>query len=605
MDIQSNAGRWLTTKGLSAVCGLLPTLLGVVVLLGWYTHNVTLIQVSPTFVPMQYNTALGFLVCGMGLILAVRASAKGALAFGALAAMIGVLTLVEYVFGVDLGIDQLLMEHYVTVATSNPGRMAPNTALCFSLTGFALLLSANAQAPQRSVVVVSVLGSLTFGLGVIAFAGYAMGLETAYGWGHLTRMAVHTSAGFIVLGVGLVAHAWARTDTTMERLPSWFSTVVGIVVLTFTLSLWQALNAVEAIGIAQYFVITFGVVLALALSVAVNLSGVSQRRAHALEAAHHNLEGQVEERTKEIQQEITERQRAGEALVAKENQLRIALDNLPGAMAYVDADMKMVVCNERYRKMYDFPEELVRPGGHLPDLFRYLAENGQYGPGDIDALVAERIESVRNPSDKVFEDRTLDGHIHHVRRRRVEGGGTVTVITDVTEQRRAEDIFKTVVDQLPSAVCLKDSDGRYTLANSVFHDWFVKPGDEIIGKTTLDVYPKETADVIQALDAEIIKSKKTIEKEITEPFIDGSEHIMRVIKFPVCGDDGEVIAVGAVESKITDLRKTIDEAEKAKNRAEFMNKMAVGRELKMIDLKKEIDELLEKMGEAPRYADTG
>ncbi len=303
-----SAFNWPKAISITAVCWFSPILLGVVVLVGWHTHNVTLIQVLPTFVPMQYNTALGFLVCGLGLLLAVRASAKGALAFGALAAMVGILTLIEYVFGVELGIDQLLMEHYITVATSNPGRMAPNTALCFSLTGFALLLSAIAQSHQRAVVAISVLGSLVFGLGIIAFAGYAMGLETAYGWGHLTRMAVHTSAGFIVLGVGLIAYAWNCTDTTMEGIPSWFSTVIGIIVLTFTLSLWQALNAVEAIGIAQYFVITFGAVLALALSVAVNRSVVSHRRALALEEARNNLEAQA----RELTEEIAERKRAEE-----------------------------------------------------------------------------------------------------------------------------------------------------------------------------------------------------------------------------------------------------------------------------------------------------
>ncbi|KKL68166.1 hypothetical protein LCGC14_2127690, partial [marine sediment metagenome] len=48
------------------VSGVLPTALGCLVLFGWYTHSVTLIQVSPYFVPMQYNTALGFLFCGLG-----------------------------------------------------------------------------------------------------------------------------------------------------------------------------------------------------------------------------------------------------------------------------------------------------------------------------------------------------------------------------------------------------------------------------------------------------------------------------------------------------------------------------------------------------------
>ena len=34
------------------------------------------------------------------------------------------------------------------------------------------------------------------------------GVSTAYGWGHLTRMAVHTALGFMVLGIGVFAVAW-------------------------------------------------------------------------------------------------------------------------------------------------------------------------------------------------------------------------------------------------------------------------------------------------------------------------------------------------------------------------------------------------------------
>jgi hypothetical protein len=43
-------------------------LLGLVVLFGWHTGNRTLVQVLPQFVPMQYNTALGFVFCGAALL---------------------------------------------------------------------------------------------------------------------------------------------------------------------------------------------------------------------------------------------------------------------------------------------------------------------------------------------------------------------------------------------------------------------------------------------------------------------------------------------------------------------------------------------------------
>ena len=129
-------------------------LLGMLVLVGWYTHNTALIQVSPAFVPMQYNTALGFALAGLGF-LALQLGATRWQKLAALAVLlVGVLTLIEYLFRVDLGVDQLFMEHYIGVKTSHPGRMAPNTALCFSLTGLSLLIAqARDRAPRRLAVI--------------------------------------------------------------------------------------------------------------------------------------------------------------------------------------------------------------------------------------------------------------------------------------------------------------------------------------------------------------------------------------------------------------------------------------------------------------------
>ena len=56
------------STGTVLVTGGLSLLLGTIVLIGWYTQNQSLIQINPAFVPMQYNTALGFFVSGMGLI---------------------------------------------------------------------------------------------------------------------------------------------------------------------------------------------------------------------------------------------------------------------------------------------------------------------------------------------------------------------------------------------------------------------------------------------------------------------------------------------------------------------------------------------------------
>ncbi|HSE92034.1 MAG TPA: PAS-domain containing protein, partial [Methylomirabilota bacterium] len=95
-------------------------------------------------------------------------------------------------------------------------------------------------------------------------------------------------------------------------------------------------------------------------------------------------------------------------------------------------------CNNRFKEMYIVPQELLQPGRPYAHFLRYLAEHGYYGEGDVDTLVARRVESLRNPSGKSFDDHAPDGRWFRILRRRVAAGGTVTVMTDVTEQKAAE-----------------------------------------------------------------------------------------------------------------------------------------------------------------------
>ncbi|MGE0736966.1 MAG: PAS-domain containing protein, partial [Alphaproteobacteria bacterium] len=139
-----------------------------------------------------------------------------------------------------------------------------------------------------------------------------------------------------------------------------------------------------------------------------------------------------------VMTEITEQKAATQALADKETQIHLALDNMPGALVYTDENLNIVICNDRFREMYPAPVELLQPGRPYPQFLRFLAEHGYYGDGDVETLIAKRIESLRNPSNKSFEDRTPDGRVYRIRRRRVDAGGVVTVMTDITEQKQAE-----------------------------------------------------------------------------------------------------------------------------------------------------------------------
>ena len=169
---------------------------------------------------------------------------------------------------------------------------------------------------------------------------------------------------------------------------------------------------------------------------------------------------------------------------ASEMQLHVALDNMPGALVYTDDDLNIVFCNGRFKEMYPAPGELLTPGRPYPGFLRFLAENGYYGAGDCDALVAGRVESLRNPSGKSFEDRTPDGRIYRILRRRVPSGGVVTVMTDVTEQKLAEQEladkeaqFHVALDNMPGALVYTDADLNVIFCNGRFREMYPAPSE--------------------------------------------------------------------------------------------------------------------------------
>lgn len=280
--------------------------LGLIVLFGWYTHNITLIQVIPTFVPMQYNTALGFLFCGLGVLTQLLGRKRLAVVCGATVGAIGFLTLLQYISSLNFGIDQLLMKHYITVETSHPGRMAPNTALCFGLSGLALLIMNKFNKFRQRNLTVGIVGSIIAALGMVAFFGYLSDVNTAYGWGNLTRMAVHTAVGFALLGIGIFLIVWR--EEVIENtiiLPQWFAFPVGINIATFSVALWQALTVQQGTekSAFPYVILISGLLMTALLIFTIRLAQISWHRAK-----------DIEQINQELVREITERKRAEEKI---------------------------------------------------------------------------------------------------------------------------------------------------------------------------------------------------------------------------------------------------------------------------------------------------
>ena len=190
--------------------GVALSLFGLVMLAAWHLDLETLLRLRISWVPLQYNTALGFLVCGGSLLAAGAGWRRAQLAAAAALIALGGATLAEQVLGVDLGIDELLHRSAHSELDNRPGRMAPLSALCFTLGGAALSLLGGERLLRWRPLAVGALGAVIAALGTMTLFGYAVGLPATAGWGDLTRMACHTAVAFLALGGALCSWVFLR-----------------------------------------------------------------------------------------------------------------------------------------------------------------------------------------------------------------------------------------------------------------------------------------------------------------------------------------------------------------------------------------------------------
>src|SRR2546426_601631 len=108
--------------------------LGLTVLAGWFSDTPALARVVPQLPPMTRNAAGCFLLCGLAMFMAALGSPRWPVVLCAGIVSAGtLLTILEFAFRMNEGIDELLGPSYFTVKLSSPGRMSPVGAMCFAL----------------------------------------------------------------------------------------------------------------------------------------------------------------------------------------------------------------------------------------------------------------------------------------------------------------------------------------------------------------------------------------------------------------------------------------------------------------------------------------
>jgi PAS domain S-box-containing protein len=195
--------------------------LGAVVLAGW-TFDVEGLK-GPLYgvETMKLTTAVGFVLAGMSALLQLESPTSSrrrsaGRACGLLVAALGLVTLAEFTFGIDVGIDQGLRHAPpIKPSTSPLADMAPNTALSFVLAGMALAtLDAGGRALRSwsHVLAIAVLV-----IGFVGVTGHLLSAEEIYGVAQRPAMAVHTAIGLVALSIGVLASRPERGDVSERK----------------------------------------------------------------------------------------------------------------------------------------------------------------------------------------------------------------------------------------------------------------------------------------------------------------------------------------------------------------------------------------------------
>ncbi len=249
-------------------------------------------------------------------------------------------------------------------------------------------------------------------------------------------------------------------------------------------------------------------------------------------------------------EDITEQRRAEEQLNEQKIQLDTALNNMSQGLNMFDAAGRLVVCNERYMEIYSLSPDDVKPGATMHDLVRARMAKGTFFAIDPEAYVAELMNSMQKREPTQTELELPDQRIISVISQPTpDGSGWVVTHEDITEHRRAEQerdrshlFATTVIENVPATIVVKEAKTlRYVLVNRAGEAYFGAQRESMIGRTSEQIFPPETAELIAQHDRELLRTGQAQfydEHPTTTP--GAGPRIVTTARMPIRDEQGDV-----------------------------------------------------------------
>jgi len=442
---------------LSLVCAQATTFVGVVVLIGWITGNDLLKRGVPGAIPMLPWTGFAFAIAGTSLWIQMtprsgsgfsRIAAKIASSMAAGALAIGIVMAIQRFGGYDWRINTIFFPTTLAEFPYRPlGLMATNSAVCFTLLGFALLVLASDKLGvlRESASAVSLL------IAFLAVLGHLYSVSSLYSLDEYAGMAPITVLGFVVLSIGVLV---ARSDggaaslligeggsALITRRLLFACVILPVIFGRVWLELRRSDLVSRELGVSLFVVMTVSVFIGVLFWTARAMRKSELTREEALAEAEQARE--AAEKANRAKSQF---------LAVMSHELRTPLNAIRGYADLLDLEIEGPLTNSQRGQL----KKIQRSEGHLLALIDDLLSYTQIESGRLSYNLQD--VSLRSVVDEAFvltEPRAKAKSIHLAAN--FDGVGNDTIRGD------PEKLLQILINLISNGIKFSDEGGRVTI----------------------------------------------------------------------------------------------------------------------------------------------